>query len=52
VPGEIGRIAREARARRLVISHLMPGSVPAELAAEASAHYAGEVVVGEDLMDV
>jgi len=51
-PHEIGRIAREARARRLVISHLMPHSVPEELAAAASAHYTGEVVVGEDLMDV
>ena len=51
-PHEIGRIAREARARRLVISHLMPHSVPEELAAAAAAHYAGEVVVGEDLMDV
>ena len=51
-PHDIGRVATQARARKLVISHLMPGSVPAELAAAASAHYAGDVTIGEDLMDV
>ncbi|HUF90970.1 MAG TPA: MBL fold metallo-hydrolase, partial [Candidatus Limnocylindria bacterium] len=51
-PHEIGRIAREARAGTLVISHLMPGSVAAELVTAASAQYAGPVVVGEDLMEV
>ena len=51
-PHDIGRIASDARARRLVISHLMPRSIPSELAAAASAQYEGTVLVGEDLMDV
>lgn len=51
-PDEIGRVAADARVKALAITHLMPGSVAAELAAAASAHYGGPVVVGEDLMDV
>jgi ribonuclease Z len=51
-PHEIGRIAAQARAQKLVISHLMPGSVPDELTAAASARYRGVVVVGEDLLEV
>ena len=51
-PDEVGRVAAAARVKALAITHLMPGSVPAELAAAASAHYGGPVVVGEDLMDV
>ena len=51
-PEDIGRVAAGAEAKKLVISHLMPGSVPAELQAAAARHYAGPVVVGEDLLEV
>jgi ribonuclease Z len=51
-PDEIGRVAAEARAKKLVITHLMPGSVSAELAAAARQRYSGELVVGEDLVEV
>ena len=51
-PGEVGRIAAEARARKLVLSHLMPASTAEELSDAAVARYAGPVVVGADLMEV
>jgi len=50
-PDQIGRVAHAARAKKLVLTHLMPGSDPAELKAAAAKHYAGPVVVGEDLME-
>jgi hypothetical protein len=34
------------------MTHLMPGSDPAELRAAAEARYPGRVVVGEDLTEV
>lgn len=51
-PDQIGLVAREARPRKLVMTHLMPGSVPADLAAAARRHWDGEVVVGSDLAEV
>lgn len=51
-PDQIGLVARDARPRKLVLYHLMPGSDPAALTAAVRAHWPGEVVVGEDLMDV
>jgi ribonuclease Z len=50
-PDQVGLVAREARAKRLVLTHLMPGSDPAELKAAAEKHYGGPVTVGEDLME-
>ena len=51
-PDQIGSVAKASRAKGLVMTHLMPGSDPAELRAAARARYAGPVVVGEDLMEV
>jgi len=51
-PADVGRVARDAGAKKLVITHLMPGSVPAELAAAAGRDFAGAVAVGEDLAEV
>lgn len=51
-PEELGRVASEARAKALVVTHLMPASVPAEIEAAARRHYTGPVVVGEDLLEV
>ena len=51
-PEDIGRVAAGAQAGQIVITHLMPGSVPEELVAAARRHYAGPVVVGRDLLEV
>jgi ribonuclease Z len=51
-PGDLGRVAEGARPGRLVVSHLMPGSDPAELKAAAEKHYRGPVTIGEDLLEV
>ena len=51
-PDDIGRVAAGADAKKLVITHLMPGSVPDELESAAKHRYAGPVVVGQDLMEV
>jgi ribonuclease BN (tRNA processing enzyme) len=48
----VGRVARAAGVKQLVITHLMPGSVPAELVAAARLDFAGTVAVGEDLAEV
>ena len=44
------KIANEAGVKRLVLTHLCPGEVPARLGREASAHFGGEVVVAADGM--
>jgi ribonuclease Z len=51
-PEEVGRVAAEAGAKKLVVTHIMPGSVAAELEWAARQRYAGEVVIGEDLAEV
>jgi ribonuclease Z len=51
-PDDVGRVAAGAAARKLVITHMMPGSAPAALEDAALRHYRGPVVVGEDLMEV
>jgi ribonuclease Z len=51
-PDEVGQVAAAARARTLVLTHLMPGSDPADLAARAGRSFGGRIVVGEDLMTV
>ena len=51
-PPDLGRVAAGAQARQLVVTHMMPGSVPAELSEHARAHYKGPVVIGQDLLEV
>jgi ribonuclease Z len=48
-PDEVGEVAVEARTHHLVLTHLMPGSDPADLAARARRRFAGRVTVAEDL---
>ncbi len=55
VPGHLtpslaGRMARSARARRLVLTHLYPETDGVDIAAQAAAAYDGPVLVAEDLM--
>jgi ribonuclease BN (tRNA processing enzyme) len=51
-PDEVGEVAAAARARHLVLTHLMPGSDPADLVARAGRRFAGPVAVGEDLAEL
>jgi len=51
-PEDIGRVAAAVKPGKLVITHMMPGSVPAELHAAAKRQFAGPVTVGEDLLEV
>jgi len=50
-PDQVGKVAAAAGVKKLVLTHLMPGSDPADLLARARRDYAGPVVIGEDLMD-
>ncbi|THD64535.1 MBL fold metallo-hydrolase [Phenylobacterium sp.] len=53
---DVGRIAAEAGVKTLVLSHFVPGGLPAipdETWAEAvRPHFAGRIVVGRDLMEL
>ena len=51
-PDDLGRVAAGARAKKLAVTHLMPGSEPTELEAAARRHYAGPLVIGTDLLSV
>jgi ribonuclease Z len=51
-PEDIGRVAAGADVRKLAVTHMMPGSIASELEAAAARHYAGPIVIGEDLMEV
>jgi ribonuclease Z len=50
----VGRIAREARARKLVLTHFRPASAAMiqSIAADVARDYEGPVVLGTDLMKV
>ncbi len=48
---EVGKIARAAEARCLVLTHIVPPDAdPGTLAAEVARDYAGPILVGEDLL--
>jgi ribonuclease BN (tRNA processing enzyme) len=49
-PGLCGRVAREAGARRLLLTHLYPECEAIDAAAAAAREFAGEVLVAQDLM--
>ena len=51
-PDEVGEVAARARARHLVLTHLMPGSDPADLAVRARRQFTGPITLGEDLAEV
>lgn len=46
---QAGRTAAEARARRLLVSHVLPTNDPVEVAAEAARSYDGETRAAQDL---
>ena len=53
---EVGRIAAEAQVGTLVLSHFVPGEIPAVTdemwLAGARKHFAGRIIVGRDLLEV
>lgn len=51
-PRLAGRIAREAGAKRLLLTHLYPPCDGAEILAPCKEEFEGEVMVAEDLMEV
>ena len=51
-PDDLGRVAEGARAKKLAVTHLMPGSEPRGLESAARRHFAGPLVVGSDLLEV
>ncbi len=51
-PDEVGKVAARAGAKTLVLYHLMPGSEAADLATAASRDFSGNIIIGEDLIEV
>jgi ribonuclease Z len=51
-PDQLGQIAKDAQVQQLVVTHIMPGSVPDELREAIARDYAGPVVIGEDLLAI
>jgi ribonuclease BN (tRNA processing enzyme) len=49
-PRLAGRMAREAGAKRLLLTHLYPPADEVDIKAQAEAEFGGEVAVAEDLM--
>ena len=53
---DVGRVATQAGVKTLVLSHFVPGGAPiisdADWAAAVRPHFAGELVVGRDLMEL
>jgi len=45
-------VAGSARAKKLAVTHLMPGSEPRALESAARRYFAGPLVVGSDLLEV
>ena len=51
-PDQVGQVAKDAAAKSLVLTHLMPGSDPVDIASRVARTYAGPTTVGADLMIV
>jgi ribonuclease BN (tRNA processing enzyme) len=49
-PEELGTVAREAKVRMLVTTHMLADTVPWEIKEIVSKEFDGPIVIGEDLM--
>ncbi len=49
---QVGPVAEEAGVKTLVLSHLAPGNNPTERWQAAAAGFSGDLIVGEDLMEI
>lgn len=50
-PGECGRIAGEAKAKRVVLTHLYPECESAGIRKEAGREFSGKITVAKDMME-
>jgi len=49
---EIGEISKEKNVKKVILSHLLPMNYNKDLVSEVKEKYLGEVVMGEDLMEI
>ena len=50
---ELGKIASEVMPKKLVLSHILYwGASSEEIKEEVSAHFKGEIIVAQDLMQI
>lgn len=52
VAGAVGRIAQKARVKRLVLTHLYPPALEADVVAQAQAEFGGMVVLARDGLEL
>jgi ribonuclease BN (tRNA processing enzyme) len=56
LPADVGRIAAQARVKKLVLTHFVPGDDPSitdeQWAADVRKYFAGQIIVGKDLMEI
>jgi ribonuclease BN (tRNA processing enzyme) len=51
-PSLAGRIGKEARCGKIVLTHLYPICDTVDIAEQCRKEYGGEVVIAEDLMEI
>jgi len=51
-PAQAGQMAQAAGVKRLACTHLLPGADADQVREEAASHFAGETIVGCDLMEL
>lgn len=49
---EVGEIAENSRVKKIVLSHLYPQSEEVDLVSEVKEKYSGEIIKGQDLMEI
>jgi ribonuclease BN (tRNA processing enzyme) len=50
--GEVGSVAEDCGVRTLVLNHIVPGNVPVGHLVKAKQNFSGELIIGEDLMQI
>ena len=49
---DVGRVAESAGVKTLVLTHIVPGNTPVHKLLQAQKGFSGELIVGEDLMQI
>jgi len=49
---DVGAVAEQANAKTLVLSHIAPGHAPREHLIRAQRNFSGQLIIGEDLMQI
>lgn len=50
--GRVGEIAERCHVRTLVLNHIVPGNTPVSHLKEAETNFTGNLIIGEDLMQI